>query len=73
MPKNKGLSIVIVGCGKVGVTLVEQLSREGHDITVIDKDRSLVEYMSGTYDVMALWETVPATPSRRRPVLKIPT
>ena len=54
MPKNKGLSIVIVGCGKVGLTLVEQLSREGHDITVIDKDRSLVEYISGTYDVMGV-------------------
>ena len=48
MPKNKGLSIVIVGCGKVGITLVEKLSREGHDITVIDKNRSLVEYISGT-------------------------
>ena len=54
MQKNKGLSIIVVGCGKVGVTLVEQLSREGHDITVIDKDRSLVEYMSGTYDVMGV-------------------
>ena len=54
MPKSKGLSIIIVGCGKVGVTLVEQLSREGHDITVIDKDRALVEYMSGTYDVMGV-------------------
>ena len=54
MPKNKGLSIIIVGCGKVGVTLVEQLSREGHDITVIDRDRTLVEYISGTYDVMGV-------------------
>ena len=40
MPKNKGLSIIIVGCGKVGLTLVEQLSREGHDITVIDKNKA---------------------------------
>ena len=54
MQKNKGLSIVIVGCGKVGLTLVEQLSREGHDITVIDKDRSLVEHISGTYDVLGV-------------------
>ena len=54
MPKNKGLSIIIVGCGKVGITLVEQLSRERHDITVIDKDRTLVEYMTGTYDVMGI-------------------
>ena len=54
MPKNKGLSIIIVGCGKVGLTLVEQLSREGHDITVIDRNRELVEYISGTYDVMGV-------------------
>ena len=54
MQKNKGLSIIIVGCGKVGVTLVEQLSREGHDITVIDRNRELVEYISGTYDVMGV-------------------
>ncbi len=54
MPKNKGLSIIIVGCGKVGTTLVEQLSREGHDITVIDRNRELVEHISGTYDVMGV-------------------
>ena len=54
MPKKKGLSIVIVGCGKVGLTLVEQLGREGHDITIIDKDRALVEHISGTYDVMGV-------------------
>lgn len=27
--KDPGLSIIIVGCGKVGSTLVEQLSKEG--------------------------------------------
>ena len=31
-PRSGGLNIMIVGCGKVGVTLVERLSREGHDI-----------------------------------------
>ncbi len=30
------MQIIIVGCGKVGYTLVEQLSGEEHDITVID-------------------------------------
>ena len=54
MPKNKSLSIIIVGCGKVGTTLVEQLSREGHDITIIDKDRPLVESICATYDVMGV-------------------
>ena len=52
MAKNKGLSVIIVGCGKVGTTLVEQLSREGHDITIIDRNRQLVQNMMDTYDVM---------------------
>lgn len=50
----KGLQIIIVGCGKVGVTLIEQLSREGHDITIIDKDADKVQTMSSLYDVMGL-------------------
>ena len=30
------MKILIVGCGNVGAALAEQLSSEGHDITVID-------------------------------------
>ena len=37
MQSKNGLNIIIVGCGKVGMTLIEQLSKEGHDITIIDK------------------------------------
>ena len=29
------MKIIIVGCGKVGYTLAEQLSEEGHEIAVI--------------------------------------
>lgn len=47
-----GLQITIVGAGKVGTALTEQLSREGHDITVIDKDSSTIEEITSTYDVM---------------------
>ena len=31
------MKIVIVGDGKIGSTLAEQLSREGHEITIIDR------------------------------------
>lgn len=54
MAKQKGLNIIIVGCGKVGETLVEQLSKEGHDITVIDKKSQLVQTVANTYDVMGM-------------------
>lgn len=49
-----GLSIIIVGCGKVGATLIEQLSKEGHDISIIDKNPAIVQTLSDTYDVMGI-------------------
>ena len=53
-PTNTGLQIIIVGCGKVGETLVEQLCKEGHDITVIDKNYKKVQELANLYDVMGL-------------------
>lgn len=53
--KNKqNLNIIIVGIGKVGGTLVEQLSKEGNDITIIDKNPAAVQALSGLYDVMGI-------------------
>lgn len=52
--KPKGLSIIIVGCGRVGETLTSQLSSEGHDITIIDKNPDKVREISELYDVMGI-------------------
>ena len=30
------MKIIIVGCGKVGDALADQLSAEGNDVTVVD-------------------------------------
>lgn len=54
MQAKNGLNIIIVGCGKVGMTLIEQLSKEGHDITIIDKNATKVQEMSNLYDIMGL-------------------
>jgi len=51
---DSGLNIIIVGCGKVGTTLVSRLCEEGHDITVIDKDREIVHDICETYDVLGI-------------------
>ncbi len=53
-PAKHGLHIVIVGCGKVGTTLISQLTKEGHDITIIDKDPQVIADMSNMYDVMGV-------------------
>lgn len=49
------MNIIIVGCGKVGNKLVEQLSHEkGHDITVIDPRADVVKNAVNEYDVMGV-------------------
>lgn len=49
-----GLKIIIVGGGKVGATLIEQLSGEGHDITLIDKNAKKLQAITEMYDVMGI-------------------
>lgn len=51
---KKGLNILIIGCGKVGRTLVDQLCQEGHDITVVDKNSRKIEELTNLYDVMGV-------------------
>ena len=48
------MKIIVVGCGKVGAALIAQLSKEGHDISVIDVDSGVVTDISNNYDVLGL-------------------
>ncbi len=48
------MKIIIAGSGKVGTTLIETLSKENHDITVIDIDEQRIQSVSDKYDVMAI-------------------
>ena len=53
-PVKQGLNIIIVGCGKVGATLIEQLTREGHDITIIDQNPQKIQEITNQYDIMGM-------------------
>lgn len=48
------MKIIIVGCGKVGITLAERLNSEGHDITLIDKDGATLRTVADRIDVMGI-------------------
>ncbi len=48
------MKIIVVGCGKVGLTLTEQLNNEGHDITVIDKNADTLKSVTDSIDVMGV-------------------
>lgn len=45
------MDIVIIGLGKYGIYLTEQLSKENHDIIVIDTQREVIEEVVNLYDV----------------------
>lgn len=48
------MNIIIVGDGKVGYTLAQYLSKDGHDITIIDKSAEALNRASETLDVMCI-------------------
>lgn len=48
------MKIVIVGDGKIGSTLAEQLSREGHDITIIDRSPTPLQQTGEALDILCI-------------------
>ena len=48
------MRIVIVGIGKVGRALAEHLSREGHDVAVIDNRPGMAERLAEELDVLGI-------------------
>ena len=48
------MQIIIVGCGKVGRTLAEQLQEEESDITLIDVSSNVITSLQNDIDAMGI-------------------
>lgn len=48
------MNVIIVGCGKVGYTLVELLSNENHNLVVIDENPEKVHSITASLDAMGI-------------------
>lgn len=48
------MKIIIIGDGKVGYSLAENLSKEDHDVTIIDKNAEALKKASENLDVMCI-------------------
>ncbi|MBQ6163514.1 MAG: Trk system potassium transporter TrkA [Clostridia bacterium] len=48
------MNIIIVGAGKTGATLAEDLSGEGHNVTVIDLDQDRLEQIGAENDILCI-------------------
>lgn len=48
------MKITIVGCGKIGRSLIESLTAEGHDILVIDRNPGILNETTNVFDVIGV-------------------
>lgn len=44
------MQIIIIGCGKVGAKLASVLSKEGHDIVIVDNDRNAFKLLEPDFN-----------------------
>lgn len=48
------MKIIVCGCGKIGSTIIESLSGEGHDLIALDKSSAVITEITNIYDVMGV-------------------
>lgn len=48
------MRIVIMGGGRVGFVIADQLTKEGHDIVLVDNDKEVVQQLSDSLDIMVM-------------------
>lgn len=48
------MKVIVIGSGKVGCTIIEHTSKEGHEVIAVDTDSKAVESIINRYDVMGL-------------------
>lgn len=53
MKYHKDMEIFIVGGGEIGKALAVQLSRDGYELTIIDREESVVNSIGNTVDVIS--------------------
>lgn len=48
------MKIIIIGCGKIGETILSNLVSEGHDIVIVDNKPDVVDKITNIYDAMGV-------------------
>ena len=48
------MKITVVGCGKIGKSMIASLTAEGHDVIAIDNDNDILNETTNTFDIMGV-------------------
>ena len=52
MKSRSDIKIFIVGGGEIGRSLAGQLSRDGYELTLIDRNPDVVKSLSNSFDII---------------------
>lgn len=50
--RKKFMKVIVVGCGKIGTTIISNLVDEGHNVVAVDVDHSVVDNITNIYDAI---------------------
>lgn len=48
------MKIIVIGCGKIGTTIIASLTQEGHNVVAVDINPEAVAEVTNAYDIMAV-------------------
>lgn len=48
------MKIIVIGCGKIGSTIIASLCAEGHDVVALDNNPEAITSITNVYDVMGV-------------------
>ena len=48
------MKIIVVGCGKIGSSIIKNLVSEGHDVVALDYNADIINDITNMYDVMGI-------------------
>lgn len=48
------MRIVVAGCGKIGISIINSLNEEQHDLVVIDQNPNVISEVTNSFDVMSV-------------------
>lgn len=48
------MKIVVIGLGKIGISILDHIAKEGHDLCIIDSDSKIVEDLVDKYDILGV-------------------
>lgn len=48
------MKIIVVGCGKIGSSILGNLVAEGHDVIGVDSEKAVIDELTNMYDVMCV-------------------